>query len=106
MAVSFVSVCLAHEAGHFAEELAPVEVKGKKGPEQFSADEHPRPESTLEKMASLKAVFKKGGTVTAANASVSVTIARVQWSLYNPAPFVLRKFCWIREGAGLGRVLD
>eukprot|EP00117_Sycon_ciliatum_P020157 scpid65575/ scgid18038/ 3-ketoacyl-CoA thiolase, mitochondrial; Acetyl-CoA acyltransferase; Beta-ketothiolase; Mitochondrial 3-oxoacyl-CoA thiolase len=59
----------AHEAGHFAEELAPVEVKGKKGPEQFSADEHPRPESTLEKMASLKAVFKKGGTVTAANAS-------------------------------------
>ena len=23
----------------------------------------------------------------------------LQWSLYNPPPFVLRKFCWIREGA-------
>jgi acetyl-CoA acyltransferase 2 len=32
-------------------------------------DEHPRPETTLEKIASLKAVFKKDGVVTAANAS-------------------------------------
>ena len=65
-----LTVCLANEAGHFADELAPIEVKGKKGPTQFSTDEHPRPESTVEKMGKLKAVFKKDGTVTAANASV------------------------------------
>lgn len=59
----------AHKAGRFASELAPIEVKGKKGMEQFSADEHPR-ETTLEKLGSLKAVFKENGTVTAGNASV------------------------------------
>ena len=30
---------------------------------------------------------------------------KVQWSLYNPAPFVPRKFCWIREGAGLTNLI-
>ncbi len=48
-----------------------MEVRGKKGPEQFAMDEHPR-ETTLEKMASLKPVFKENGTVSASNASVSV----------------------------------
>jgi acetyl-CoA acetyltransferase len=47
-----------------------MEVKGRKGKEQFSADEHPR-ETTLEKLGSLKPVFKENGTVTAGNASVS-----------------------------------
>ncbi len=47
-----------------------MEVKGKKGLEPFTADEHPR-ETTLEKLASLKAVFKENGTVSAGNASVS-----------------------------------
>ena len=44
---------------------------GKKGPEQFAVDEHPRPESTPESLAKLPAVFKKGAdaTVTAGNAS-------------------------------------
>lgn len=36
----------------------------------MTQDEHPRPQTTLEQMAKLPAVFKKGGTVTAANASV------------------------------------
>ena len=49
-----------------------MEVKGKKGPEQFVADEHPR-ETTLEKLTSLKPVFKENGTVSAGNASVSGT---------------------------------
>lgn len=36
----------------------------------MAQDEHPRPQTTLEQMAKLPTVFKKGGTVTAANASV------------------------------------
>ena len=35
----------------------------------FDTDEHPRPETTLEELARLKPVFKKGGTVTAGNSS-------------------------------------
>lgn len=37
----------------------------------MTQDEHPRPQTTPEQMAKLPPVFKKGGTVTAANASVS-----------------------------------
>lgn len=59
----------AHSAGRFAEELASVELKGRKGPEMFEVDEHPRPDAKLEKMATLPPVFKKDGTVTAGNAS-------------------------------------
>lgn len=46
-----------------------MEVKGKKGMEEFAADEHPR-ETSLGKLATLKPVFKEDGTVTAGNASV------------------------------------
>jgi len=59
----------ALEAGRFAEEIAPIELESRKGTEMFSVDEHARPEATLEKMAKLPAVFKKGGRVTAGNAS-------------------------------------
>lgn len=38
-------------------------------PEQFTQDEHPRPQSTLESLGKLPLVFKKDGTVSAANAS-------------------------------------
>jgi acetyl-CoA C-acetyltransferase len=57
-------------AGHFKEQILPVELKTKKGPVPFDTDEHVRGESTLEGMAKLKAVFaKENGTVTAGNAS-------------------------------------
>ncbi|XP_026886757.1 3-ketoacyl-CoA thiolase, mitochondrial [Electrophorus electricus] len=59
----------AHESGHYSAEIAPIEVKAKKGKESMTHDEHPRPQTTLEQMAKLPTVFKKGGTVTAANAS-------------------------------------
>ena len=55
----------------FKDEITPVPVKGKKGPESFEVDEHPRA-ATLEAMAKLPPVFKKNGTVNAGNASVSV----------------------------------
>src|SRR5690348_14725348 len=59
----------AIEAGFFRSQIVPVEIKTRKGVEQFTADEHVRKDAKLEDMAKLKAVFKKDGTVTAANAS-------------------------------------
>jgi len=59
----------AQAAGVFADELAAVELQGRKGPSLFEKDEHPRPESDAASMAKLKPVFKEGGLVTAANAS-------------------------------------
>ncbi|MEM7155831.1 MAG: acetyl-CoA C-acetyltransferase [Myxococcota bacterium] len=59
----------AQQAGRFKEEMAPMELKSRKGPEVFDVDEHARPTATLEKMAKLPPVFKKNGTVTAGNAS-------------------------------------
>lgn len=59
----------ANASGVFAAEIEPIEVHGKKGPEKFAVDEHPRPSSDLASLGKLPAVFKKGGTVTAGNAS-------------------------------------
>lgn len=46
---------------------------GMTGPEVFEVDEHPRPNTTPEILTKLPTVFKKGGTITAGNASVSST---------------------------------
>jgi acetyl-CoA acetyltransferase family protein len=51
----------ADEAGRFADELVPVG--------DVTRDEHPRPDTTAEKLAALKPAFREGGTVTAGNAS-------------------------------------
>ncbi len=60
----------AHAAGRFADELVPVEIPRKKGdPVVFGADEHPRPETTLEMLAKLKGVNGPELSVTAGNAS-------------------------------------
>ncbi len=60
----------AIQSGRLAEEIVAVSVKDKKGNvTEFAQDEHPRADSTLEKLARLKPSFKSGGTVTAGNAS-------------------------------------
>ncbi|KAJ2513622.1 3-ketoacyl-CoA thiolase, mitochondrial [Coemansia sp. RSA 1939] len=59
----------ANDAGVFASEIAPMEIKVKRSVETMAADEHPRPQTTLEALARLGAVFKEGGVVTAGNAS-------------------------------------
>lgn len=53
----------AQEAGRFANEIHPVEIKTKKSVTVFAKDEHPRPESTLEGFKKLPRVFKKDGVV-------------------------------------------
>ncbi len=55
--------------GYFTSQVVPIELKSKKGPVQYTADEHVRPELKIEDMQKLKTVFKKDGTVTAGNAS-------------------------------------
>src|SRR5437867_6578376 len=55
-------------AGRFAEELVPVPVADAKGTAVVSADEQPRPETTVEGLARLKPLFQTDGTVTAGNA--------------------------------------
>ena len=59
----------AMEAGHFKSQIVPIELKTRKGVEQFASDEHVRKDVKPEDMAKLKTVFKKDGTVTAGNAS-------------------------------------
>ena len=59
----------AIKAGHFKNEIVPVQVPQRKGdPKTFDTDEHPR-ETTIETLAKLPPAFKKGGSTTAGNAS-------------------------------------
>jgi len=55
--------------GRFREELVPVVIPGKGEPVVVEADEHPRPDVTLERLAALRPAFRKDGTVTAGNSS-------------------------------------
>lgn len=52
----------------FQDEIVPIDVPHKKGSTLFNTDEHPRPETTYEKLSQLKPAFRKSGTVTAGNA--------------------------------------
>lgn len=60
----------AQEAGKFDDELVSVSIPQRKGdPIIVKTDEHPRPETNMEGLAKLRTIFRKGGTVTAGNAS-------------------------------------
>jgi 3-oxoadipyl-CoA thiolase len=60
----------AIESGRFRDEIVPVEIPQRKGdPLVVDTDEHPRPDTTLEKLSALKPAFKKEGTVTAGTSS-------------------------------------
>ena len=60
----------ATEAGLFSQEIVPVNIPQPKGdPLSVTQDEHPRPDTTLEKLSRLKPAFAKSGTVTPGNSS-------------------------------------
>ena len=59
----------AMAAGRFADEIAAVTVKGRKGDVVVSNDEYPKPETTMEILGKLRPAFAKDGSVTAGNAS-------------------------------------
>ena len=58
----------AQAAGLFEDEIAPFEIKTRKGATIFARDEHNRPDTTAESLAKLKPAFRKDGTITAGNA--------------------------------------
>ncbi|KIC11174.1 beta-ketoadipyl CoA thiolase [Leisingera sp. ANG-M1] len=60
----------AQASGRLAQEITPVVIPQRKGaPVTVEADEHPRPGTTQEALAKLRAPFREGGSVTAGNAS-------------------------------------
>jgi acetyl-CoA C-acetyltransferase len=74
----------------FESQVLPVEIPQKKGePVIFKKDESPREDSTVEKLATLKPVFKKDGTVTAGNApgtndgAAALVVASEDWAKQN-----------------------
>jgi acetyl-CoA C-acetyltransferase len=60
---------VARDAGHFKEQILPIEIETRKGTVVFDRDEHIRSETTADALRSLKPAFKKDGSVTAGNAS-------------------------------------
>jgi acetyl-CoA C-acetyltransferase len=86
----------AQAAGKFEAEIVPVEVKGRKGPEQFAKDEHNRPETTAESLAKLRPAFRKDGTITAGNApglntgAAAIIVAERAWAEANSLQPVAR----------------
>ena len=59
----------AYDENRFAAEIVPVTLEGRKGPVTIAQDEHPRFDATLDSMAKLPPVFRKGGSVHAGNSS-------------------------------------
>jgi len=76
----------AIDAGRVAEEIVPVTVKSRKGETTVEVDEGPRPETTLETLAKLKAVGGEGATHTAGNApgvndgAGAMVVASEEWA--------------------------
>jgi acetyl-CoA acetyltransferase family protein len=76
----------AWDAGRMADEVAPIPVKSRKGEVMFNADEHMRPDTTMETLSALRPYFKKDGFVTAGNASgigdgaAAVVISSAKWA--------------------------
>ncbi len=59
----------AIKEGYFKREIVPVEIKTRKGVQLFDTDEHLIPDASMESLGKLPSAFKKGGVVTAGNAS-------------------------------------
>jgi acetyl-CoA C-acetyltransferase len=77
----------AREDGTFAQEIVPIILPQKKGdPKTLDRDEHPRADASMEALGKLPPIFKKGGTVTAGNASgmndgaAMLVIAAADWA--------------------------
>jgi acetyl-CoA C-acetyltransferase len=86
----------AAKAGLFAAEIVPVTIKDRKGEIVVAADEHPRPQTTAEKLAALRPAFQAGGTVTAGNASGINDGAASMLVLADDSPLVVRSVPAVR----------
>ena len=76
----------AWDGSRFEAEIAPVTVKTRKGETTYAADEHMRPDTTMEVLSGLRPYFRKDGLVTAGNASgigdgaASAVVASAAWA--------------------------
>lgn len=76
----------AQAAGKFKQEIAPVELKSRKGSTVFDTDEHNRPKTTLESLSKLNPAFRNEGTITAGNApglnsgAAAMIVAEQTWA--------------------------
>jgi len=66
---SHLRAAKAREEGRFDREILPIDVKTEAGDVHFAADEGIRPDSNIEKLATLKPAFKPDGVITAGNSS-------------------------------------
>ncbi len=90
----------AWDAGYFDAEIAGVLIKSRKGETTYAADEHMRPDTTMEALGGLRPYFKKGGLVTAGNASgigdgaASAVLASAEWAKANGVTPIGRLVSW------------
>jgi len=90
----------AWDAGYFDAEITEVVIKSRKGETTYAADEHMRPDTTMEALAGLRPYFRKDGLVTAGNASgigdgsASVVLASAEWAEANGLSPIGRIVSW------------
>ncbi len=95
---------MAENEGLFKDEIISIPLASKKGPSELSKDEHSRPQSTLESLAKLPALFKKDGLVTAGNASgicdgaAALVVADEMWAKEKGLPILAKIHAWAAVG--------
>ncbi len=94
----------AQKAGRFADEIAPVTVKSRKGDVVVDTDEYPRHGATIDGMGKLRPAFSKDGTVTAGNASgindgaAAVVLMRASEAAKENRKVLARIVSWAQAG--------
>lgn len=97
------------DAGAFTAEITPYKLKVKGKEVDFAVDEHPRPETTIEGLAKLRALFKKDGVVTAGTASVSTRPIQIDLRIMHPLPFRVSAMeplqcCWPPKEPSINKI--
>ncbi len=95
---------VAWKKGRFDEEMAPIQLRTRKGTRLLNKDEHIRPDTTMEALAKLRPYFKKDGLVTAGSASgigdgaASMVIAGEDWARKEGFAPIGRLVSWAFRG--------
>jgi len=90
----------AWDAGYFDAEIADVVLSSRKGDTTYAADEHMRPDTSMEALGGLRPYFRKDGLVTAGNASgigdgaASAVLASADWAEANGVAPIGRIVSW------------